>query len=104
MPDPRVKDVDLRMYMDIDHTGNKSTRRSMTGFLIHINMALIQWIYKKQPTIETLVFGAEFVAMKHGMETLRILRYKLRMMAVPISGPSYIYGGQYSSCPQYSSS
>ncbi len=42
--------------------------------------------------IETSVCGAEFVAMKIGMESLRGLRYKLCMMGVGISGPSYIYG------------
>ena len=96
MPKPRGKSVDLRMYVDSDHAGDKSTRRSRTGFLIYMNMALIQWLSKKQPTIETSVFGAEFVAMKHGMETLRGLRYKLRMMGVPIEGPSYIYGDNMS--------
>ena len=30
--------------------------------------------------------------MKQGIDTLRGLRYKLRMMGIPISGPSYIYG------------
>ena len=54
------------------------------------------WKSKKQPTIETSVFGAEFVAMKHGMETLRGLRYKLHMMGVPISGLSFIYGDNMS--------
>ena len=34
--------------------------------------------------------------MKHGMEKLRGLRYKLRMMGVPISGPSYIFGDNMS--------
>ena len=34
--------------------------------------------------------------MKQGMETLRGLRYKLRMMGVPISGPSHIYGDNMS--------
>ena len=29
--------------------------------------------------------------MKIGIETLRVLQYKLRMMGVPISGPSFIY-------------
>ena len=38
-----------------------------------------------------MVFGAEFVNMKHGMEKLRGLRYKLRMMGVPVDGPSFIY-------------
>jgi len=42
------------------------------------------------------VFGAEFVAMKTGMESLRGLRYKLRMMGVPIWGPSLIYGDNMS--------
>ena len=76
------------MYVDINHAGDKSTRRSRTGFLIYMNMALIQWLSKKQPTIETPVFGVEFVAMKHRIETLRGLRYKLGMIGVTIEGPS----------------
>jgi hypothetical protein len=30
--------------------------------------------------------------MKHGIKTLRGLRYKIRMMGIPLSGPMYIYG------------
>ena len=92
MPTPLGKAVDIRMMVDSDHAGDKRTRRSRTGFLIYCNMALIVWLSKRQPTIETSVFGAEFVAMKHGIETLRGLRYKLRMMGVPLSGPTFIYG------------
>jgi hypothetical protein len=51
---------------------------------------------KQQARIETSVFGAEIVAMKIGMESLRGLCYKLRMMGVGISGPSYIYGDNMS--------
>ena len=47
---------------------------------------MIQWCSKKQATIETSVFGAEFVAMKIGVETVRGIRYKLRMMGVPLDG------------------
>ena len=92
MPEPLGKDVDVRMMCDSDHAGEKRTRRSRTGFLIFCNMALIDWVSKRQPTIETSVFGAEFVAMKHGIEKLRGLRYKLRMMGIPLVGPSYIFG------------
>ncbi len=46
----------------------------------------------QQAIIETSVFGAEFVAMKHGIKMLRGLRYKIRMMGIPLSGPTYIYG------------
>ena len=54
------------------------------------------WKSKKQPTIETSVFGVEFMAMKCGMETLHGLRYKLCMMGVPLLGLSYIYGDNMS--------
>ena len=55
-------------------------------------MTLIDWVSKKQLTIETSVFGAEFVVMKHGTKKLWGLRYKCRMMGIPLSGPSYVYG------------
>jgi hypothetical protein len=80
------------MFVDSDHAGDQQVRRSRIRFIIYMNMAPITWLSKRQPTIETSVFRAEFVAMKHGMETLRGLRYKLRMMGVPLYGPSYIYG------------
>ena len=95
-PEPRGKDVDLRLYVDSDHAGEKRTCRSRSGFFVFMNTALVQWFSKQQATIETSVFGAEFVAMKIGMESLRGLRYKLRMMGVGISGPSYIYGDNMS--------
>ena len=59
-------------------------------------MALINWLSQKQPTIESSVFGAEFVAMKLGVKALRGIRYKLRMMGVPIAGPTYVYGDNMS--------
>ena len=96
MPTPRGRDVDLRLYVDSDHANDKLRRRSRTGFFIYLNSALIQWVSKRQPTVESSVFGAEFVAMKHGVETLRGIRYKLRMMGVPITGPSYVYGDNMS--------
>ena len=51
----------------------------------------MQWFSKKQPTVDTSVFGTEFIAMKQGIDALRGLRYKLGMMVVPISDPSLIY-------------
>ena len=71
-------------------------RRLRMGFFVFMNPALVQWLSEQQATIETSVFGAEFVAMKMGMESLRGPRYKLLMMGVGISGPSYIYGNNMS--------
>ena len=95
-PKPLGREVDIRMMVDSDHAGDKAIRRSRTGYMIFVQMALVAWLSKKQPTIESSAFGAEFVAMKQGMEHLRGLRYKLRMMGVPISGPSYVFGDNMS--------
>ena len=95
-PNPCGKSVHIRMYVDSDHAGEKRTRRSRSGFFVFLNCALVQWLSKKQPTIKTLVFGAEFMAMRVGMESLRGLQYKLRMIGVPIWGPLLIYGDNMS--------
>ena len=86
----------MRGYVDSNHVGEKKTRRSRSGFFIFLNTAPIQWFSKKQPTIDTSMFGAEFVAMKIFMETLWGIRYNLRITGLPISGPSYIYGDNMS--------
>jgi hypothetical protein len=71
IPEPLVKDVGVHMMCDSDHAGDKRTRCSHTSFLIFCNMALIDWVSKKQATIETSVYGAKFVAMKHRIEKLQ---------------------------------
>jgi hypothetical protein len=95
-PVPRVKEVDMRLFVNSDHAGEQFTRRSRTGFVIYLNMAPIVWFSKRQPTVESSVFGAEFVAMRNGIETLRGLRYKLRIMGVALSGPTFVYGDNMS--------
>ena len=55
---PQDKVVDRRMMVDSDHAGDKATRRFCTGFMILINIALIQWLSENQPTIESSVFRA----------------------------------------------
>ena len=73
------------MWVDSDHAGEKVTRESRTGHFIFLNTSLINWLSKKHATIEGSVFGAEFVAMKASVEALRGIRYKLRMMGVPLT-------------------
>ena len=76
-PKPLGKEIDICMFVDSDHARNRTNRRSRTGFMIFINMALVVWFSKRQPTIESSAFGAELVALKDGVETLRKLCYKL---------------------------
>ena len=83
LPTPLDKEVEICMMCESNHAGEKCTQCSCTGNLIFCNMALINWISKKQATIKKdSVFGAKFVAMKHIIEKLRELKYELCMMGV----------------------
>ena len=42
------------------------------------------------------MFGSEFIAMRTALETAQGIRYKLRMMGVPINTPIYIHGDNMS--------
>ena len=72
------------MFIGSNCAGDKWTRTSRTGFIIYRNTSLINWYSKRQFTIETSVFGVEFVAMKVSVETLCAI--------ILISRASYIYG------------
>ena len=58
----------------------------------YIQNAPIIWFSKKQGSVEAVPFGSEFLAMKACAEANHGLRYKLRMMGVPIKEPTYVYG------------
>jgi hypothetical protein len=96
MPEPRGMGFIMRAQVDADHAGDTTTRRSRTGFLVWLNNAPIYWMSKKQASVESSLFGSEFTAMKQCTEYIRGLRYKLRMMGIPIIGPAFVYGDNQS--------
>ena len=96
MPQPRGRGFVIRAKVDADHASDTVTRRSRTGFLVYLNCSLVHWFSKKQTSVESSSFGSEFIAMKQCCEYLRGLRYKLRMMGIPVDGPAYIEGDNQS--------
>lgn len=96
MPTPRGIGFTMRAFVDSDHAGQLTTRRSRTGFIILLNSAPIYWFSKQQTSVETSSFGSEFIAMKQCCEYIRGLRYKLRMMGIPVDLPTYIFGDNQS--------
>ena len=88
MPEPRGHGFIMRAKVDADHASDTVSRCSRTGLLMYLNCALVYWWSKKQTSVESSSFGS----MKQCCEYIRGLRYKLRMMGVPVEGPMYIYG------------
>ena len=85
-PPSRGAGVSLNCFVDADHAGCQLTRRSHTGVFIFVNRAPVLWFSKRQNTVESSTFGSEFVAMRIAVEMVEGLRYKLRMMGIPIDG------------------
>ena len=57
---------------------------------------MIDWLSKKQSTIEASVFGTKFSILRHSFENLHGICYKLRMMGIRVDKPSYRYGDNMS--------
>ena len=81
----------MNVFVDMDHTGNKLTWCSHTGVLIFLNKAPIIWFLKHQNTVESSTFGSEFMAMRTATDLVEGLCYKLRMMGIPIDGPTNMF-------------
>ncbi|KAL7549612.1 hypothetical protein ACHAWF_012879 [Thalassiosira exigua] len=96
MPPPRGAGFTTRAYVDSDHAGDCITRRSRAGFIIFLNCAPIHWASRKMTSCETSTFGSEFMAMKQAVEYVRGLRYKLRMMGIPVEEPAFVFGDNQS--------
>jgi hypothetical protein len=80
----------MTCWTDSDHAGNVVTRHSRTGVLIFCNHSPIVFHSKKQGSIETSLFGFEFMAMKTAIELVEGLCFKLRMMGCPLDGATCV--------------
>ena len=95
-PSPQVKGFDIIGYVDADLAGDKLIRLSRAGFVIYPNQAPIYWFSKRQNGVYFSTFGGEFISMKQCCEYVRGLRYKLRIMGIPVIGCSFLYGDNQS--------
>ena len=90
IPKPLGMSVNISCFVDVDHAGNKITRRSHTGVIIFLNSAPILWYSKRQNTVESSTFGSELVVMKQAMDMIEGLIYKLCMFGIPVEGEARI--------------
>ena len=94
--EPKGKPVLITGYVDADHAHDLVTRRSVTGALLFLNNTPIKWYSKRQNTVETSTYGSEMVAARIATELIMEMRYKLRMLGVPILGSTALYGDNQS--------
>ena len=90
-PMPRGKSIQINCFVDADHAGDKITRRLQTGIILFGNSAPLIWYSKRQNTIESSTFGAEFVALRIATEMITSFCYKLQMFGIPLEGPAMVF-------------
>ena len=81
---------DANLYHDL------TNGRAVTGILHLLNGTPVDWFSKRQDTVETATYGAEFVAARIATEQIIDLRTTLRYLGVSIQGPSYMFGDNQS--------
>ena len=91
-PEPKGKSVRTTTFVDANLMHDYTTGRSASGILHFLNQTPIECFSKRQAQIETATYGSEFVAACIGTELSMALRLKLRMLGVPIQGPTIMYG------------
>ena len=94
--EPLGKPVILTTYVDANLMHDVTTGRSVTGILHLLNKTPIEWYTKKQPSVATATFGAEFMAARIATEQILELRCMLRYLGVPVMGSTYLFGDNQS--------
>ena len=92
MPEPKGKPVVTSGFFDSSHASCLVTRRSTSSVLLFLNGTPIRWYSKRQNCVETSTYGSEVVAGRIAVDLMIELRYNLRMLGVPVKGPSYLFG------------
>ena len=89
-PQERGNGAEATMLAGAAHAGSLAGRRPQAGAIMLASKAPATWRSKRQGTVEASTFGSELVALRVGMEMNEGLRYKLKMMGIPVAGPSNV--------------
>ena len=65
--------------------------RAVTGILHLVNQTIIDFYSKKQPLVETITYGSEFMAARTSTEQIIELCTTLHYLGVQIQGTSYMF-------------
>ena len=92
MPEPKGKEVIISVFADANLYHDHVSGRAVSGILMMLNKTPIDWYSKRQATVETATYGSEFISARIATDKIIETRYMLRMLGVPMKGPSYMFG------------
>ena len=92
IPNPKGKPILITSYCDSNLLHDMISGKSVTGILHFLNKTPIYWFSKKQPTVCTSTYEAEFMATRTEVEQVIDLRCTLRYLGIPVMNPSMMFG------------
>lgn len=80
----------LTVYCDADHAGDKSDRKSRSGYIATLDDAPVSWWSKKQISTALSTAESEYMAMSIACQDLKCLRNVLSAMNIPQTNPTTV--------------
>jgi hypothetical protein len=80
--------MDIKTFVDTKHAHDKVTERSVTGLFCFVGSSPVSWRLKRQASVQTSTFGAEFTGL---VEEGITIRYYLRSMGIKVAKPTPIF-------------
>ena len=91
-PDPLGKRVTITSYFDANLMHDILSGKACTGTIHFLNKTPIDWYSKKQATLETVTYSAEYCACYTCIEQIVDLQNTLRYLSVNLNDKTYVFG------------
>ena len=92
LPTPLVDKISITVFVDSDHAHDKVTQQLITGLIAFVGNTHVFYFLKRQGAIETSTYGAEFCAMKTGVEETIAIRYMMQYLGVVVKTANLMCG------------
>jgi len=85
-----MEEIKMLAFVDADHAHNKGDRKSVSGYLIYFGSAPIRWLAKKQKSVSSSTYEAEYYALRILSEEISGLRYVIRSFGIPMNNSTTV--------------
>ncbi|KFD60147.1 LOW QUALITY PROTEIN: hypothetical protein M514_27675 [Trichuris suis] len=84
-------EMELQCYVDAEWAGDKTDRKSTSGYVFKLGKSPVAWSSRKQSLVALSSTEAEYVAASHACKELLWLRQLLDDMGLPQTAPTMVY-------------
>ena len=83
--------VKISIFVDATLASQKDTAKSVTGLIVYIGDMFVKFSSKRQKSVATSTYSAEFVALRIAFEEAISAKHLIQSIGVNIDGPVDIY-------------